>query len=331
MLYDLGPTDPGPFGPDSQVPFFRLQDVWVFGSPQPDSVMAIVLPGWFDDSTRDDAQHRVAALGGCVGTAAQWAVQDAAWQRDVLDHFGLPDYHVKDFASFEGPYAQFEGNPARTLELSEAILGTLRKSRVRSFGAMVRLDDLRRFNRERGRNISHYALNIYTCMYSIRSIYREQLAGGGFAQMNMDISSDDEGTNQAIRLANLYAATHPDSWGGRIGNVAAAPMPKEGMARHTPALQAADFIANEVRHFTQDRRDFYDARPDGESTQEQRDALTEWADKTARKSPFHRGSMRALMLSPAYAVPFMWHFNFLCHFDDQRGGVWAPKDRERQS
>ncbi|HVO04841.1 MAG TPA: hypothetical protein VMT54_21785, partial [Candidatus Cybelea sp.] len=80
--------------------------------------MAVVVPGWFDDSTRDDAIHRVAALGGCVGTNAQWEIQNGAWKTDVLDHFGLTDYHTKEFAGFQGQYAQFKDNPARVLELS---------------------------------------------------------------------------------------------------------------------------------------------------------------------------------------------------------------------
>ena len=210
--------------------------------------MAIKMRGWFDDSTRLDSQHRVAALAGCVGTAEQWQIQDAAWRNDVLERFGLPYFHVREFATFAGPYEQFKDKPVLSLELSQAILGTSQKSQLRSFGAMTRLDDLTRFNRERSRNISHYALNIYTCMFNIKQIFRKELTGDDFVQMCLDISSDDQGTNQAIKLANLYASTHP--WHGPVENIAPQPMPKEGMARHTPALQVADFVVAEMRKYT---------------------------------------------------------------------------------
>jgi hypothetical protein len=301
------------------------------GARQPprESIMAIVLPGWFDDSTRRDSEQRVAALGGCVGAQEQWAIQDAAWKSDVLAAFDLSDYHAKEFATFKGPYAQFKGNDAKIRELSDAIIGTFKKSQIRSFGSMVRLDDLAKFNRVRGRQISHYALNIYACMLNIRQIYRQSLIGGNFAQLNLDISNDDQGTTQAIKLANLYAETH--SCEGPIENIIVAPMPRAGLAKVSPALQAADFVAGEMRRFLEDRRDFYDCRPDGESTQDLRNAMTKWSEETGKKEVFRRGSFRALMSGKPYATPHAWTFNYLCSFDDERQGVWVPKDRHVKS
>jgi hypothetical protein len=146
--------------------------------------MPVVLPGWFDDSERDDGKRAVSALGGCVGTKAQWEIQDSAWIKDVLEPFGLTEegYHAKKFASFRGPYEQFS-DPLRARELSDAILGTFKKSQVRPFAAMTRLSDLRRFNQERGRQVRHYALNIYTCMSYIRRSFRRELIGDSFVQM----------------------------------------------------------------------------------------------------------------------------------------------------
>jgi hypothetical protein len=92
--------------------------------------MPVVLPGWFDDSERDDKKHAVAALGGCAGTESQWNIQNSAWSEDVIEPFGLAEkgFHTREFASFRGPYEQFKENPAHVRKLSDAILGTFRKS-----------------------------------------------------------------------------------------------------------------------------------------------------------------------------------------------------------
>jgi hypothetical protein len=148
--------------------------------------------------------------------------------------------------------------------------------------------------------------------------------------LNLDVSSgEDPGTNQAIRVAKLYARTH--NWSpGPVENILVSPMREEGLARHTPALQAADFVVGEARRYVEDSRDFYNARPDGESTQDFRNAMTRWAEETGRKSPFHRGSYRALMSGKPYVVPHAWSFNSLCAFDDQRNGVWVLRDWKRR-
>jgi hypothetical protein len=287
--------------------------------------MPVVLSGWFDDSERDDAKHAVAALGGCVGTEAQWEVQDSAWAKDVLEPFGLTEegYHTRKFASFQGPYEQFNKNPQRARELSDAILGTFKKSQIRPFAAMTRLADLRRFNQERGRQVRHYALNIYTCMSYVRRSFRRQLHGDSFVQMNLDKSNSDIGTAPAIRLANHYASNHPES-PGPITNVRVLSM-KERMAHCTPALQAADFVASEARRFVEQWHEFWEARPDGETTQDLRNALTKWSEATGRKtSPFDRGSFRALMSGKPWATIHTWTFNSLCSYDDLRKGNWAP-------
>jgi hypothetical protein len=287
--------------------------------------MPVALPGWFDDSERDDEKHAVAALGGCVGTESQWDVQDSAWVSDVLEPFGLTKegFHTREFASFRGSYKQFKGNPERSRELSDAILGTFKKSQVRPFAAMTRLADLRRFNQERGRQISHYALNIYTCMSYVRRSFRRELTDDAFVQMNLDKSNSDTGTGPAIRLARLYANTHPEP-PGAVNNVHVLPM-KEGMAHCTPALQAADFVAGEARRFVEQWREFWEERPDGESSQDLRNALTKWSEETGRiASPFDRGSFRALMRGKPWATIHTWTFNSLCSYDDLRKGIWAP-------
>lgn len=242
----------------------------------------------------------------------------------MLEPFRLTEgYHTREFASFRGPYEQFNDDPQRARELSDAILGTFKKSQVRPFAAMTRLADLRRFNQERGRQVRHYALNIYTCMSYIRRSFRRELIDGSFVRMNLDKSNSDTGTGQAIHLANLYAETHPES-PGPVTNVHVVST-KEGMAHCTPALQAADFVAAEARRFVEQWHDFWEARPDGENTQDLRNALTKWSEGTGRAaSPFDRGSFRALMSGKPWTTIHTWTYNSLCSYDDLRKGTWVP-------
>jgi hypothetical protein len=284
--------------------------------------MAVVLPGWFDDSERDDDEHAVQSVGGCVGTVAQWEVQDSAWIADVLVPFGLTEvgFHMKEMKSPKGPYAQFKDNPAQTLKLSEAVIGTFKKSQVRPIASIARLNDSRRFNEERKRGLNPYALNIYACMFLTRQCFRIPLIGDSVAHLWLDKSGSF--TGPACDCAVRYAQTDR-TFSDLADRVFPSPMPKARLARTTPALQAADFVAWEQRYFIQEYRDFYDARPLGESKQDLRTALTKWAAETGRTYPFKRGSMRAFMLG-TLATSFAWTLNVLCEFDDARGGVWEP-------
>jgi hypothetical protein len=71
---------------------------------------------------------------------------------------------------------------------------------------MTRLADLRRFNKERGRQIRHYALNIYTCMSYVRRSFRKELAGDSLAQMNLDKSNSDTGRVRRFILQSYMQA-----------------------------------------------------------------------------------------------------------------------------
>jgi len=231
---------------------------------------------------------------------------------------------MKEIKSGRGKFAQFKDNEPRCRELAEAIIGTFKRSAISPFGSMVRLADLRRFNLEHQRCLNHYALNIYGCMSLIKQHFRTALVGDSVAQMNIDKSGD--GTGPAAELARHYACTDP-----HIDDIAKYihpyPMP-EGKMRCMPALQAADFVAWEARKYVEQHRDFWDERPDGETTHDLRKARTERAVKEGTESPFLRGSWRVFMQgSPALLVT--WTYNVLCLCDDARGGVWSAGDRKR--
>lgn len=281
--------------------------------------MAVVsLPGWFDDSERDDREHNVAALGGCVGTDSQWRIQDESWQQDVLNAFGLDYLHMKELFRFEGKFEQFKDKD-RSLALSRAIIGTFKKSGVHSFGSAARLKDLRRFNNETKRHLAAYPLNIYACMFMIRQAFRTELNGDAEAVLNLD---KREGSGKAADTARHYAKTDPnmpDVW----QKVLVAPLPKGGLAKKIPALQAADFIAWEIRKDVEAYRDFWDSRPDGESNQALGAAHTEWVIAQERDNPWFRGIMRVFVHETPVLI-WRWTYNVIRLLDGPpRSGIWT--------
>jgi len=256
--------------------------------------MAVIsLSGWFGGSERDDDEQNVASLGGCVGTDIQWKIQDEAWNEEVLAAFGLDYVHMKEVQEENGKFAQFK-DKERSRQLAEAIIGTFKKSGIRPFGSVTRLKDLRSFNRERKLRLSAYPLNIYSCMFMVRHGFRHQLAGEAQAVLNLDRR---EGTAQAAETARHYAKTDPNLT-DVYEKVLPSPLPEEGLASKTPALQAADFVAWKILTQEKERR-------------------------------FSRRS-KHVFAHETPVIIWRWSYNVLCLMDAGRGGVWTERERKRR-
>jgi hypothetical protein len=265
---------------------------------------------------------QVSSLGGCIGTEAQWAIQETEWREKVLGAFDVPYLHMKEIKSGRDKFAQFKDR-ARCDELFDAVTNTFKKSGVRPIGNMTRLQDLHRINSERGRCLNAYALNIYRCMVFIKQIYREQLVGDAISEMRLDAN---ENTGPAIDAAYHYAAT--DLFTPNITqHVTALKLPL-GRAKSLPALQAADFIAWEIRVWTEQQAEFWDNIPDGLTTQDLRAAHAKWSKH--HEWPFKRKSMRDLMTG-RNSIMGVWTYRDLCMFDDARSGVWSLGDRKKKA
>jgi len=67
--------------------------------------IAAMFNGAFDDSgDQDDPQHNCASFGGYIGPVDAWERFEIEWQR-VLDAFGVPYLHMREFKNPKGHYA----------------------------------------------------------------------------------------------------------------------------------------------------------------------------------------------------------------------------------
>jgi hypothetical protein len=227
----------------------RLRSLSVLGGPLRNPIMAaLVIRSWFDDSERDDEEHNVSAVAGCVGTEAQWERFERSWASSVLERFDLDYMHMKEVKNSEGKFARFrDEHEAR--ELAKAIIAVIANSDIRPFGSVTRTRDLRRFNRGHSQSLNGYSLNIYACMRLIRQIYGDgRLEPADHVEMILDRIAKPE---QAIATARAYAATNslfPDM----ADFVLPMALPKANLAKHVLPLQAADFIAWECRKNVED-------------------------------------------------------------------------------
>jgi hypothetical protein len=293
-------------------PFIRFVEFSVFNkSPRP-SVMALI-KGYFDDS---QTTGRFWALGGYTGGAHHWERFEELWP-PALAAYDVPYFHMKEMGDPNGVYAKWHPPQKHEAErgaflngLAAAITG----SGLRPFSAMVRIDDLNRFNREKGLEIQPYPLAAYTCML---------LVGRDHPGIPCELIFDHlEKVSSKLATAREYADSDR-YYAGTFDKIVAVPLPKEITFREVPALQAADFSVWEYRKHHLNINDWYELeRP--RDLDEASEHLKQWSlSRFGREQPPVRKSAVALLENVESYEAIVWDYDHLCTAHDLRGGVWA--------
>jgi hypothetical protein len=143
-------------------------------------------------------------------------------------------------------------------------MGTLPQSRKRrpnrlsranaglgAFGAVVVLDDLRKFNDEHGLSFDAKALAIYASMMELRKVQPKECVEVILDRMNQG--------HAAIAKAEEYAPSE------ELKDISFLPLPKKCAygAQDMAPLQAADLLAWEIRKEYELKKEWYQANPDG--------------------------------------------------------------------
>jgi hypothetical protein len=127
----------------------------------------IAATGYFDDSRTDG---RVCTVAGLVGNKAQWEQFESAWT-PLLERHGVPWLHMKEMADPNGHFKKWlppQDHRAELKAFFSDVARTINDCRFGAFGATVRLQDLERFNSEKGLKLDPYALAVYGCMVHIK-------------------------------------------------------------------------------------------------------------------------------------------------------------------
>jgi hypothetical protein len=208
-----------------------------------DSEHLFVLKAYFDESRRDP-NGTILALAGYFGRTTAWRRLCREWN-NVLAWYGIKrGLHMKEFAHFKGEFKIFEGNEPRRREFLAKLINTLYKNPPR-FVAVGCAVDVRAFAElpaEKTVTFKHdpYMFAFFLCLRgAIESDYIQHLPTS--ETMGFVFDRRDDFQHQALDLFGTAKSMPTIPHRERLGDVAFAD-------RHdSPPLQAADFIAYEVR------------------------------------------------------------------------------------
>jgi hypothetical protein len=265
---------------------------------------------YLDDSGDEiDPQHSACSLAGFLGTFDAWVVFEREWRRLLAEELNIPWLHMKDFAHYQKPFDHL--NAADRIKILKALIKTIKECGLTAFGVTIRLPDLRRFNAERNRDLEALPLALYVCM---NDIYVED----PWREVEMILDGFNK-PYRVIQKAKAYAAGH---WSDDVSqNTTCLPLKGDQNYKNVLPMQAADFIAYELKKNVESRRDWFDSTigndPDTWEETERR-----WLASKGLPYPYIRKSLQGLLETiPAQVT--IWDYRILCHLDDKRGGKWS--------
>jgi len=82
-----------------------------------------------------------------------------------LANFRIPYLHMREFAHHLPPYDHLTDDERK--DVLHSLIQTIKRCNLSGFGAVIRLPDLQRFNRERSHELEALPLALYACMNDI--------------------------------------------------------------------------------------------------------------------------------------------------------------------
>lgn len=267
-----------------------------------------------DSGDERDPRHAdlFCSLMGLVGTHEAMAEFELAWNVALAAH-GIPYLHMKEIGRCNRtPYEIWQDRPEAKEACLRELIALIAGSSLACCGAVVRVPDLARFNRENELHITVYGMCIYAAVVEIGQRFKDQ---------DVELFLDRvEKPHKKINEAMEYIST--DSfYPGMQDRVRVQPISRGKSARDYPALQAADLVAWEMRRSFSDRADWFTHHKAGDNPREWNRSEREWFLTRNDKHPAARQPMNELYLSvPLHGI--LWDYRALQSMDQGRGGVW---------
>jgi hypothetical protein len=263
-----------------------------------------------DSGDAEDPSHSACSIAGFLGTVDQWTEFESQWAI-LLAHFRIPYLHMREFAHHLPPFDHLTGDERENV--LHLFIQTIKRCNLAGFGAVVRLPDLKRFNRERSRQLEALPLALYACMNDIYNAdpWRE-----------VDITLDRFAKPVSVLAkAKEYAATH---WSSDVSQMMIWHHLKNAESFRTVLpLQAADFIAYEIKKNIESRREWLDeAMDDDPETWGENER--QWLASRGLPYPRLRRSLAGLLDNIPVSAP-VWDYRILCDLDERRGGKWRKR------
>jgi hypothetical protein len=271
--------------------------------------------GYADDSRYNG---RIWAVGGYAGHDAQWEQFERDWPR-MLDKHDVPYFHMKEFADPSGVYKKWHPIKEHYGEIAmffADMVQIISDCWLRGYWSITRVNDLAKFNADKGVKLEAYPLAAYGCMLGIAKDHHRGVTSEIIFDHVEKIHS---------KLATAFAYAETDNHYSMIKEmVAPTPLNADLTFRQVRPLQAADFLIWEIQKNHRNIEDWF-LLPDKPSDQDDREAhMDNWSmEKFGTLRPPARKSLEALMEHAAPPMGIIWDYDNLCQAHELRGGVWS--------
>jgi hypothetical protein len=273
------------------------------------------LIAYFDDSGHgDDQQNTALVLAGYVGPAEAWATFEPLF-REALDRHAVPYLHMKQLAHNLSPYEKWKDNEAGRVAFLQDVVKAISQATLYGLGSLIRLKDLRRFNKEKGLDIDPVSFALYGNLIELHANYPGKSIEIVIDRVNSAPSR--------IEMAKTFAATDAFLPGCGEG-VSIRALSGNDSFRNVLPMQAADFAAYELRKDNETNTVFFsDVLP----TIDRKDMMGQFLFWQLRKygkatwPPTRRRSLDALSrVSPIGGG--VWDHAMFIAADQARNGIW---------
>jgi hypothetical protein len=223
--------------------FYPMRSLFVYPSPEPGALMA-VLKAYFDDSTAFDSAQKpqLLTVGGYLSDVDSWGRFEVDW-RNTLAWANVPYLHMKEFWDNDGIYKHIKDDPQKEELFFRRLVRPIKDHTKFCTQTTILLEDLTRFNLDNGLNLSAPALGVYGCLLAlqfqfpngeIEAIFDKFEQAGSVlekakAYLHSDVSAQPEPGNKANPFLSIHPLERADSW------------------RTILPMQAADWLSWEMR------------------------------------------------------------------------------------
>lgn len=274
------------------------------------------LKAYFDNSDSDT----VVAFAGYISTVDKWKIFERDWA-SVLSEFNVPYLHMKEFGKeklADAPHAYKELNEdhRRKAEFFSRLIEVLNENTVASISTCIRINDLDRFNIINSVDLNPHSIALYGCIMQMLGEFRDQ---------HIEVIVDKiEKAHQKVGEAIDYAMTD----GSHIKCeqlLQIDPLTADNSFKKILPMQAADFIAWELRKISKDRDEWYEVYYTGSNNwRANLKSMSEWAINHVERYgdfPRERKTFKRLLKTPR-AVGFNWTYPELMDLHAMHPNGW---------
>lgn len=286
----------------------------------PEARLVAALNANFDDSQDGDGAD-IWVIAGYVGYAPQWTHFERLW-RAALRRHDVPYFHMTEMNDPRGPFAKWlphtdhqEEVRSFFVDLADAIL----KCMLYMVSAVVWLKDVERFNQENGLALEAYPLAAHACIMNMSLQFPGSPITAVFDRADQIQSKLDKARAYSRADKRLVEA---------FDAIAIFPLQKPLTVRDVPALQAADFIAWELRkeHYKMKEWQLTEREPLTDRPA-QWERYIEWSRQKTGSDPILRKSLEALINNNSRIRGFVWDYQQLNDAKQAKGGILLPSER----